>query len=251
MRYYEVNKVTGEKKLIRNTDIISVNRDYILIKPSDSNAAAKMIYDYVTEDELTSLSSIELKQADYSMFPDTSSTGDNKYMYNVGIENITVEKRIPEKVCGYITGAISIGSCSYIELSVSRNNLSVPIEYSIIDGFKEVPIIPVEESGLIITEHLFFGQGLRFTPDKSHDIKIKKNGLDTSMSLDNFLSLTDIDKDNEVYTAEYMPINTSSKYSPSNNLIKIKIIERCYDNIPSVVNTLVIKKHGGEKPWII
>ena len=95
MRYYEVNKITGEKKLIRNADIISVNRDYILIKPSDSNAAAKMVYDYITEDE-TSLSSLELKQVDYSMFPDVSSVGDNKYMYNIGIENITVEKRIPE-----------------------------------------------------------------------------------------------------------------------------------------------------------
>lgn len=250
MRYYEVNKITGEKKLIKSADIISVNRDYILIKPSDSNAAAKMVYDYITEDE-TSLSSLELKQVDYSMFPDASSVGDNKYMYNIGIENITVEKRIPEKVCGYITDPISIGSCSYIELSVNRNNISVPIEYSIIDGSKEVPIIPIEESDLIITEHLFFGQGLRFTPDESYDIKIKKNGLDTSMTLEDFLSLTDIDKDNEVYTAEYMPINTSSKYSPSNNSIKIKIIERCYDNIPSVINTLVIKKHGGEKPWII
>lgn len=250
MNYYELNKVTGEKKLIKNDDIISVTSDYILIKPSDSNATAKMVYDYIEEDEDSSATSLNLKQSDCALFPTSAEAGSNKYMYNVGIENIDVKRKFPEQVCGYITDSITIDSCSYIELSVNRNNSSVPIEFSIIDGSNETPIIPIEESGIIITERLFFGQKLRFTPDDSTDVVIKKDDIATSMTIDEFLALTDID-DNDIYTAEYLPTTNETQYKPTNNSIKIKIIERCDNKIPSVINSMVLKKHGGEKPWNI
>ena len=47
IKYYELNKITNKKKLINSSDIISVGKDYLIIRPSNSNAAAKIIYDYI------------------------------------------------------------------------------------------------------------------------------------------------------------------------------------------------------------
>lgn len=247
--YYEVNIATGEKTLIPENEIVNVTEDYIIVSSTRNNAAARMITNFLTEEVEEKNTSIELKQNNIQMLPEESETGVRKYIYNVGIDKIKIEKRLPQKICGHITNDINIGTCSYIELSVKRNNTSVPVEFYIIDGLNETPILPLEET-VIENEQLFVGQDIRFTPDPNKAFMIKKNGVETSMTRADFLEMKDINAEDS-YTADYTPIAKAYKYVPKNKSIKIKIIERCFGKVPSVISALVIKKHGGEKIWNI
>ena len=247
MRYYEVNKVTGEKTLIPSDDIITVTDKYLLVRPSDSNAAAKMVANYVVTDDTDENVSLDLSTLSTSLSPEESDNGVTKYTYTIGIEEANIQHRLPLSVCGFITDEINIGTCSYIELSVSRNNSFVPIEYYIVDGINEVPILPIEET-TVENEKLFWGQKTRF--DIADTVVIKQNGINTTMSIDDFLELDEIN-DTDSYTISYTPVSNSNIYRPVNTTIKIKLIERCKDMIPSVINSITIKKHGGKQPWTI
>lgn len=248
IKYYELNKLTNEKKLINSSDIISVDKDYLIVRPSNSNAAAKIIYDYVTEDVVEDNTNIQLKQDISSMLPEESEYGSDRYVYVVGIDSVNVEKRIPRKACGYITGEISVGSCSYIELSIKRNNESASVEYSILDSGNEIPIVPIEQSK-ITNERIFPGLPLRFIPVDG-SLVIKKDGVETTLTMEEYKSLSNLGY-GERYTADYIPSAGSSRYTPVSDKIKVKIVERCGDNLPSVISSIVINKYGGKKAWNI
>lgn len=248
IKYYELNKITNKKKLINSSDIISVGKDYLVIRPSNSNAAAKIIYDYITEDVADNNTNIQLKQDISSMLPEESENGMDRYVYVIGIDSVNVEKRIPYKACGYITSEISVGSCSYIELSVKRNNESASIEYSILDNGNEIPIVPVEQDK-ITNEKIFPGLPLRFTPTAG-SLVIKKDGVETTLTIEEYKSLSNL-RYGEGYTADYIPSVGSSKYIPIGDKIKVKIVERCGNSLPSVISSIVINKYGGKKVWNI
>lgn len=141
-----------------------------------------------------------------------------------------------------------MSSCSYIKLSVISNQDISNIEFYIIDGIKEYPILPIETER--VKEKLFYNLDTRFTIDKTKEIIIYKNNEATSLSLDDINSL---DFNSNVYTIEYTPAIQHQIYNPTQDNIKVKLIQRIYNDndIPANIIAMTILKYGGSKIWNI
>jgi hypothetical protein len=129
----------------------------------------------------------------------------------------------------------------YIQLETeffNENNSAV--EFYILDGSKEVPILPVNQS-FVSNEKIFFGLTTRFAVDTSKSYEIKRNGMIIDITLDKAMQSTDA-----LYTISYTPV-LSFNYKPINNSVKIKAVLRVYDkdaNSPYVTK-MKIRKFGG------
>ena len=171
------------------------------------------------------------------------------YDYTFGIDGIEIRETSPKKTCGFISQDIHVGSCDYLELSVDVSNPGMTIEYSIMDGLQEKPIFPVDETE-IQHERLFYGLGTRFPIDLTKPITIYKNGEKTA------LRYTEIDKipyGSDLYTICYTPTITSHRVIPKNKNVRVKVVQR-YDSgltLPATINSIVIKKFGGDKLWSV
>ena len=181
---------------------------------------------------------------DYNLTSPSASKSLGVYRrYRMGISKIAVRQEAENKVNGFISKEIDIGNCSYIELDVKFTGTN-PVEYSIVEGLKETPILPnhVER---IVDEKLFSGLPTRF--ESSGGIVIKENGNSTTLSIDN---KNTFDYDNVIYTASYTPTKDAYRYFPNGNKIKIKVIQRCELNtIPTTIQSISIVRYGGEKIW--
>jgi hypothetical protein len=171
-----------------------------------------------------------------------------KVEYYFGIDNINPKYILNDKTCGFISKNIKIDSCSYIKLSVISNQDISNIEFYIIDGIKEYPILPIETER--VKEKLFYNLDTRFTIDKTKEIIIYKNNEATSLSLDDINSL---DFNSNVYTIEYTPAIQHQIYNPTQDNIKLKLIQRIYNDndIPANIIAMTILKYGGSKIWNI
>jgi len=172
----------------------------------------------------------------------------SKTTYFFGIDSITSHHRVLYDTNGIIFKNVSIGNCSFIELSadvVANENCSV--EFYIIDGSKEIPILPVSYDK-IINEKLFFNMNPRFNVNAKKDIEIKKNGQIIQRTID---GMEDLNFQDGLYTISYTPINAYRCF-PESKLISIKVIQRLYDDTaePSYVKNLLVRKYGGGVPWI-
>lgn len=188
-----------------------------------------------------------------SFKPDLGNEGiiKNAIMYDFGIDNLTVGYSTSHEVCGFISKKINIGTCSYIQLEVSTTEGDTALEYSIIDGASETPILPIGETK-IVGEKLFQNLPTRFTVDKTQNISVKKDNEPTEITLDDIEQNIIFDADS-VYTIDYTPKNISDKFFPSEKKIQVKIIHREYPFTirPKIIKSVVIKKFGGDAPWHI
>ena len=124
------------------------------------------------------------------------------------------------------------------------------IEYFIVDGDIEVPILPMSEK-YVHNERIFPETDLRFDIDidlyNSIDTKIKRNGMTINSSLDSV-----IDQYDAVYSISYHQADNVYNYTPINDTIRIKAIIRYYgstlDTIP-YIETINIRKYGGNTLW--
>lgn len=177
--------------------------------------------------------------------PDYSTNYVNARKYLFGIDKLSISRSVPAAVNGFISKPVSVGSCSYIELAVkaSTNN---NIEYSIIEGLNETPILPAGQTE-VMHEKLFYGLSTRFTPDMTKKIKIYKDGQETSYTYE---QLNSIEFGNGEYTISYTPIKTAHTYYPKTGDIKIKAVQRFRTGqIPAAIQSMVILRHGGDKIW--
>lgn len=166
----------------------------------------------------------------------------NKVSYCFGIDSVSIQDKTPKSVAGFVSGEIQIGSCSRIELV---SNASKNIEFSIIDGGIEAPILP---AGIdhVDNERLFFGLAPRFSVDQTKPVVIKKNGSVTQLS---FGDLDSIQHGSDIYTMDYTAVD-ANKYSPTNTTIKVKVIQRNFDGeVPEEIRSILIQKYGGAKTW--
>lgn len=172
----------------------------------------------------------------------------NKTTYFFGIDLITSHHRVLHNTNGIIFKNVAIGRCSFIELvadTVTNNNCS--IEFYIIDGTKEIPILPVS-CDKIVNEKLFFNMNPRFDVNIKKDIEIKKNGQVIQRTIS---GLEDLNFQDGLYTISYTPVN-AYKYFPESDAISVKVIQRLYSDTaePSYVKNLLVRKYGGGVPWV-
>lgn len=178
---------------------------------------------------------------------DAETQDTTKATYFFGIDEISSYYRMTNKTCGVIFKSITTGRCSYIELvadTVTNDNCSV--EFYIVDGTKETPILPLS-CERVVNEKLFFNMNPRFSVDTKKDIEIKKNGEIIKRTTD---GLENLDLSDGLYTISYTPTN-AYQYYPENDTINVKAIQRLYneDAEPSYVTNVLIRKYGGGIPW--
>lgn len=171
------------------------------------------------------------------------------YSYMFGIDEISIKKIEQDQDSCFVSQAINIGELSekeFIQLHVEDIiDENATVEYSILDGNVEVPILPYGEK-IVKNERLFAALPLRFNQDYSTETIIKKDGLTTDISLD--------DAKNQVlsrFSVDYFP-EKKYNYTPLNSSIKIKAVIRSYNKgiNNSYLRSIKVRKYGGEVPWI-
>ena len=165
------------------------------------------------------------------------------YKYNFGLDAIKIQSRAIYDECGYVSNPINIGKCSYIELSAIETG-DAPVEYTIIDGIKEVPILPLEKNK-VVREKLLYQTMPRFTPNYEEDITIFCDGAVTTLSLDD---MDTMDFNAHTYEVTYTPVN-AYVYHPKSEKISIKILQRKTDMLPTTIQAVSVRVHGGELEW--
>ena len=253
MSYYKIEN--NKKTLIQDEKILANMGTYLIVQPDANEAIAERIDNFVYESDKDSWDGTLPATNEYnSLEPENRAdiydykNNVDKAAYKLGIKPVNASYIIPEASSGYITKDIEIGNVSHIELSVSRSNPDTSVEFYIIDGQKEEPILPIEEKE-VKNEKIFYGQKTRFTPVSEKDVVIKLDGSEVSTSLSEVINS---EIGNRNYTADYLPTGNPYKYVPKNTKIKIKMIERVEEGkLPSSIYSVVIKKYGADAKWSI
>ena len=177
-----------------------------------------------------------------------------KYIYVLGIDSITANLLMLNNNCYFLSETIDTGhfeQSDYLQLAVSDNiGEFSSIEYYIVDGNMEIPILPISEK-YVYNERIFPETDLRFEMDEglyaAGVIKIKKDGMAIDTTLNNV-----IDQYDGVYSISYQQDPNVYSYTPINDSIRIKAIIRYYgntlDTIP-YIETINIRKYGGNTLW--
>ncbi len=174
-------------------------------------------------------------------------------VYDIGFKDFTVCTRIPEESSGIISKAFSVENTSYITLD-SEYTGNGSIEYSILDGSNEIPILPGLSKN-VIQEKLFYDLDTekvttRFPVDHIQGIKpiLYKDGI---VITQDYQDLRSSDFDGHSYYLTYTAYGNVHQYIPSMKSICLKIIVRQYDMSPVCVKNIVVHKYGGSVLWTL
>ena len=174
-----------------------------------------------------------------------------KYVYVLGLDRVVPSLIKLNTNCYFLSESIdtgAFGANDYLQINTVDNIGEFSnIEYFIVDGNKEVPILPVNEK-YVYNERIFPEESLRFAySDYRDDKKIKKNGMAIDTAFENIANEYDA-----IYSVSYQPVNTAYSYTPINKSIKIKAIVRIYgdviDTIP-YIQSISVRKFGGNTLW--
>lgn len=167
--------------------------------------------------------------------------------YYFGIDSIEAANQTVEETSAYLSPWIDIGPGSYIQLEVDVNQNSA-VEYSIIEGEAETPILPVGISE-ILYEKLYWNLPTRFMIDQTKKVTILKNGVETTISRD-MISAEEYGANS--YAIRYTPASQSHNYTTKGNKIRVKVVQRCVDDmLPAVIRHMTIHRFGGDDVWNI
>lgn len=186
------------------------------------------------------------------------TTQQTRYRYSVGFDDIKLAKKSFKNIGGYLSRDIVLGTCGYFTLSCETYQ---GVEFYIIDGKTEIPILPVQQT-TVEDEKLFFGLMPRFEISNPDNIVVKKNGVITDIttleSLRLFLTANTGDIRNEssydtinLYTISYIPKESAHKYVPKSKSIKLKIISRKGVGIPQIIKAVTLNKYGTSIDWYL
>lgn len=181
----------------------------------------------------------------------TNTVTQLNYSYVFGIDTINFKYVEPNSDCCYISDDIIIGSLGtdeYINLFADYSHHSDSgIEFSILDGNVEVPIIP-SNSNYIENEKILTNINIRFPEDTNRDLVIKSQGYVSNISLEEAIS-----SKLERYSVSYYSYeNNGYSYRPINKSIKVKAVIRRYNKLGEMpyIKNIKIRKFGGASPWI-
>jgi hypothetical protein len=171
------------------------------------------------------------------------------YTYMFGIDSVNIKKIEQEYDSCFISDSINVGTLSekeYLQLNTAQYaDENCTVEYSILDGDIEVPIIPIGHKH-IENEKIFASLNLRFNQDESLFTVIKKDGMTVKISLEDAKA-----QSMGRYSADYTPA-LEYNYTPINSTIRVKAIIRRYgatETTPYIKN-IKIRKYGGELLWM-
>lgn len=177
----------------------------------------------------------------------------NKFTYFSGIDSIEAKRLETNPEVCFISKSVSIGTLKdneYIELDAKYYcDDASTIEFYIIDGEREIPILPVGDS-IIQNEKIFFNMDTRFPIDKEKPVLIKQGVRATNLSFNEANTKATDSKMENAYNITYTP-KTSHKYKPFNQVIKIKVIIRSYEinKYSPYIKSMKIRKYGGNTLW--
>lgn len=144
------------------------------------------------------------------------------YSYYFGINDCSINRKIFNETSGYIINNISISKYSNLELVVDDVvNDKCSIEYYIIDGLKEVPILP---KGIeYVNNELVIGSiGTRF---KSEPGSLKYDAI------------------NDKTVVSYKPIGNCNIYNSNSDNVSLKVIMRIYEgNTSPIIKNIVLRE---------
>ena len=181
-----------------------------------------------------------------------------KSSYIFGLASVELANVNIHDVSGITSDYIELGSYNYITISHSIENVEdytdYSVEYSILDGTIEFPIVPETENHVF--EKLFFNTSTRFSIDMVTDTPLlyQYNKLDKSISVvenKSYTELTVEDYNNYDYYLYYKPGGEYHKYIPENSNIRLKIILRNLnkDGTFCILKSVIINKYGGAVEW--
>lgn len=175
----------------------------------------------------------------------------NKYTYRFGLDYLNLSYVEQYNESCFMSDEIHVGrfnSNEYLNINTEFSSLeSTSIEFYIVDGNKEVPILPLSLDK-IKNEKIFTGMNLRFDQGYDDDYAIRKDGYVINMSLDDAISQMTGN-----YSVDYTPnATTCYSYTPINTSIKVKAILRKYNDFAEMpyIESIKIRKFGGAAPWI-
>lgn len=181
------------------------------------------------------------------------------YSYIFGLDTIEF-KEVTNLSDGYfISEPIVIGKLGekeYINIYTKQtNDPNSCIEYSILDGKREIPIMRVNDS-LVENEFIYSNKATRFlrsyddTDPKYIPEVVKKDGMVINESFDSVIGKSELDGR---YSITYKPLKDNYNYVPLNTEIRIKAYVRTYlkgaKTSPSI-EMITIRKYGEDTVWI-
>ena len=173
---------------------------------------------------------------------------DRYYYYLFGLDKISIEYVDIETSSCFVSKDIKIDKLKddeYIALEADYSCEEGNIEFYIIDGTTEIPILP-ESQKTVIHEKIFYKSPTMFTIDDLGSVKVYENKIPSKISINNAMNSTD-----EKYTVSYKPKNATIIESLMNDTIQVKAIIRTYNKsyIP-YIKSIQIKKYGRSSLWI-
>lgn len=170
------------------------------------------------------------------------------YYYLFGLDKISIQYAEPDTKSCFVSKEIKIESLKdneYLALDAEYSCEKGSIEFYILDGTNEIPILPEGESA-VYEEQVFYKVATRFTIEDISSIKMYKNSVPSKISLNEAINNSE-----EGYTVSYIPKAATSITNILSNTIKVKAIIRCYDkNYVPFIKSIRIKKYGGDTLWI-
>lgn len=215
----------------RNVKTIAVNiecKNYIISNLNYKTTAEKEFWEKLDQEDTI------INQSKY-------------YYYIFGLDKISIQfAEISNKSC-FISKEIKLETLKeneYIALNADYSCEKGSLEFYIIDGTNEIPILPENES-TVVEEQIFYKIPTRFTIDDITSIKMYKDSIPSKISLNEAINSTE-----EGYTVTYTPKSAASVSNLLNDTIKVKVIMRCYDtNYIPFIKSIQVKKYGGDTLW--
>ena len=225
-------------------------KEFELSKNADLKNKTKLNTEYILsrtiQNKLTGKSTTE----NFTHSTNEQTKNFRMYSYIFGFDSIEL-KLVENETEGYfVSDYIQVGqmnSADYISLYTSEvKDENVSIEYAILDGEIECPIIPMNKE--IVENELIQPPETKFLRRPNGEEIIKKDGQFAGISYADALNMTD-----GKYTITYTPNVSYHGYTPMNKEIRIKVYIRSYGsniNQSSYIDLITLRKYGEESLWI-
>lgn len=168
------------------------------------------------------------------------------YYYLFGLNDIEISFAKKEKVSCFVSKEFKIDKLKdneYIALTADYSCVNGNIEFYILDGSNEIPILP-EDENKINHEKIFFKIPTLFSVNDINQVQLFEDGIPSKISLNEA-----INSNKESFTVSYVPKDGKNIGKLTNENIKVKAILRSYKEDIAFIKNIKVKKYGGGSVW--
>ena len=226
-------------------------REYETARVSNLDKISKLNAEYILSRTTINKATREHDKVNYQSSVNKNIYTLKMYSYIFGMDRINF-KKVDFKTDGYfISEPIHIGKLTSVD-SVSLDVKDVRdknciIEYSILDGDIEIPLLPIGED-IIENEPILVDSELRFIKDDTAEEIIKRNGQLIEQSYNEA-----INKNDGIYTITYKPkVDYHSINYILNDSVRVKCYMRTFGtdiNTVSYIEAITLRKYGEAALW--